>query len=69
MWGVTLRSTNTGTQVTIEALQRHCRAALAAYKVPRHVVFVDATALPLTATGKLQRDRLPELFAGPAAVE
>ncbi len=58
-----------GTQVTAEALRRHCRAALAAYKVPRHIVFVDATALPLTATGKLQRNRLPELFAGRAAAD
>ena len=58
-----------GAQVTAEALRQHCRAALAAYKVPRHIVFVDATALPLTATGKLQRNRLPELFAGPAAAD
>ena len=43
-------------------LSDHCRAALAAYKTPRHFRFVEASALPLTTTGKLQRNRLRELF-------
>ena len=52
----------TGTQVDAAALRAHCQGTLAAYKVPRHYRFVDATALPLTTTGKLQRNRLSELF-------
>jgi fatty-acyl-CoA synthase len=44
------------------ALRDHCKATLAAYKLPRHYRFVDAGALPLTTTGKLQRNRLASLF-------
>lgn len=39
-------------------LQRHVKAAIAPYKYPRAVEFVEA--LPKTATGKLQRFRLRE---------
>jgi fatty-acyl-CoA synthase len=35
----------------------HCRAHLAAYKVPRHVVFTD---IPKTSTGKIQKFALRE---------
>ncbi len=52
-----------GAATAAEALQRHCRETLAAYKLPRRIVFVDADALPLTSTGKLQRNRLAELFS------
>lgn len=37
----------------VEALQTHVKAAIAPYKYPREIEFVDA--LPKTATGKLQR--------------
>jgi fatty-acyl-CoA synthase len=40
----------------------HCRQASAAYKVPRLVKFVSETDLPLTVTGKVQKNRLSELF-------
>jgi fatty-acyl-CoA synthase len=53
----------TGASATIEDLTNHCRTRLAAYKTPRHLRFVAATQLPLTTTGKLQRNRLPGLFA------
>ena len=39
------------------------REALAGYKVPRRYRFVSADELPLTTTGKLQRNRLAEFFA------
>ena len=38
---------------TAAALQDHAKAAIAPYKYPREIVFVDA--LPKTVTGKLQR--------------
>ncbi len=44
---------------TVTALQDHVKAAIAPYKYPREIVFVDA--LPKTATGKLQRFALREL--------
>lgn len=56
-----------GASVTEAELVAHCRAALAAYKRPRRWRFIAAADLPLTTTGKLQRNRLHELFAGPQA--
>jgi 2-aminobenzoate-CoA ligase len=41
-----------------KALQSHVKAAIAPYKYPREVEFVEA--LPKTATGKLQRYALRE---------
>ena len=40
----------------------HCRRALAAYKIPRLVKFVNEADLPLTVTGKLQKNKLAEFF-------
>ena len=51
-----------GRHVDSQALSECCREALAAYKTPRHYRFVTADELPLTTTGKLQRNRLAELF-------
>ncbi len=42
----------------VEALQRHVKDALAPYKYPREVEFVDA--LPRTETGKVRRVELRE---------
>ena len=39
-----------------------CRKTLAAYKVPRHYRFVSVAELPLTSTGKLQKNRLGAFF-------
>ena len=39
-----------------------CRAALAGYKVPAHIWVVGPEELPRTATGKVQKFRLRELF-------
>ena len=43
-------------------LLAHCRRALADYKLPRRLVFVAETDLPLTVTGKIQKNRIAELF-------
>ena len=51
-----------GTSVDEPALTAHCRRELAAYKVPRLFKFVDEADLPLTTTGKLQKNRLAEFF-------
>jgi len=51
-----------GCAPTPDDLSAHCRRVLAAYKTPRHYRFVSAADLPLTSTGKLQKNRLPELF-------
>jgi fatty-acyl-CoA synthase len=39
-----------------------CRRRLAAYKIPRLMKFVSEAELPLTVTGKLQKNRLAEFF-------
>jgi fatty-acyl-CoA synthase len=54
-----------GTAPAPEALAAHCATALAAYKVPRVWRIVTETALPLTVTGKVQKNRLGELFSVP----
>ena len=53
----------TGQAIDEAVLRTHCKAVLAAYKIPRQFKFIEASALPLTTTGKLQRNRLPELFS------
>jgi acyl-CoA synthetase (AMP-forming)/AMP-acid ligase II len=61
-WGelVTALVVSDGSAVTPEELIAHCRGALAGYKCPKRVEFVDA--LPRTATGKLQKFKLRERF-------
>jgi fatty-acyl-CoA synthase len=46
-----------------DALRRFCREALAAFKVPQEFRVVARSALPLTATGKVQKFRLAEMLA------
>jgi acyl-CoA synthetase (AMP-forming)/AMP-acid ligase II len=43
-----------------DALIAHCRERLAPFKVPKTIYIVDA--IPRTATGKLQRQRLPAVL-------
>jgi len=45
-----------GATVTADEVMAHCRAALTAYKVPKHIVFVDA--LPKSTVGKILRREL-----------
>jgi fatty-acyl-CoA synthase len=53
----------TGHRVEEADLLTHCRRELAAYKIPRLTRIVSETDLPLTLTGKLQKNRLVEFFA------
>ena len=53
-----------GAQVSEKELTEHCRKALAAYKVPRLIRFAAESELPLTTTGKLQKNRLAGTFFG-----
>lgn len=46
------------TEAMVKDLQDHVKAAIAPYKYPRRVLFIDA--LPKTQTGKVQRFRLRE---------
>jgi long-chain acyl-CoA synthetase len=48
-----------------EALRRHCRNSLAGYKCPKS--FAYAGSLPMSAAGKVLKNRLRELFQGGAA--
>jgi acyl-CoA synthetase (AMP-forming)/AMP-acid ligase II len=43
-----------GERPSAEALATHVRARIAAFKRPRHVLFVDA--LPLTSNGKVIKE-------------
>ena len=55
-----------GRSVDEPALTEHCRRELASYKVPRLITFVNETDLPLTTTGKLQKNRLVDFFRAPS---
>jgi long-chain acyl-CoA synthetase len=55
-----------GAEVNVDALARHCRAHLAAYKVPRAIQFV--ADVPKTSTGKIMRRNLIELDDGTRSV-
>ena len=46
-----------GAQATVEDIIAYCRANLASYKCPRHIVFRE---LPMTSTGKVQKFVLRE---------
>jgi fatty-acyl-CoA synthase len=54
-------------EVNETALLEYCRRELAAYKVPRLMAFVNESDLPLTVTGKLQKNRLADFFAADRA--
>ena len=53
-----------GAEVDEDAMIAYCRGKVASFKIPRHVVFVDA--FPMTASGKIRkvdlRARAAELF-------
>ncbi|MEX2482255.1 MAG: AMP-binding protein [Gammaproteobacteria bacterium] len=51
-----------GQSVSAATLAAHCRQQLAAYKVPQRFCFVSEAELPLTTTGKLQKNRLAAAF-------
>jgi 2-aminobenzoate-CoA ligase len=53
---VVLKNGQPKTEETAKALQEHVKSAIAPYKYPRAIEFVDA--LPRTETGKLQRFKL-----------
>jgi fatty-acyl-CoA synthase len=50
-----------GHEATAEDIIAHCRAGLASYKCPRHVIFAE---IPKTSTGKIQKFRLRDLAKG-----
>lgn len=52
----------TGCTPTEDELRGHCRALLANYKVPAFIKFSSESELPLTTTGKVQKNRLAEVF-------
>lgn len=56
-----------GASPDAEALIAFCRERLAAFKVPRLVRFVAETDLPLTTTGKIQKNRIAAKFFSPQA--
>jgi fatty-acyl-CoA synthase len=47
-----------GKEATAADLIAHCRANLAAFKVPKYVVFAE---LPKTSTGKIQKFKLRDM--------
>ena len=68
-WGetpVAYVETRPGATVTAAELVAHCKALLAAYKVPRDIRFED---IPKTSTGKIQKFQLRERAKSISAIE
>ena len=68
-WGetpVAYVETRPGTAVTAAELVAHCKALLAAYKVPRDIRFEE---IPKTSTGKIQKFQLRERAKSNSAIE
>lgn len=55
-----------GARCDQEELVRFCRAEMAAYKVPARFTFIQEDRLPLTTTGKVQKNQMQNLFAAPS---
>jgi fatty-acyl-CoA synthase len=53
-----------GFHPTEEELRSHCKRLLANYKIPTLFRFSTEDALPLTTTGKVQKNRLAHVFFG-----
>jgi len=53
-----------GARLEAAAVSGFCRERLAGYKVPRHILFVDA--LPRNAAGKVEKPRLRSLYGSAA---
>ena len=51
-----------GRSITEDEVKRHCRKSLAAYKVPRRVLFTTMDKIPQTTTAKIHRLKLATLF-------
>ena len=49
-------------EITESELTAFLTDNLARFKVPKYIKFIDDTKLPKTATGKIQKFRLKELF-------
>jgi len=49
-----------GARVTERALQQHCRARLAGYKVPKRILFMPLDRIPVNPSGKIMKRELKE---------
>jgi fatty-acyl-CoA synthase len=52
-----------GAELTHDEIIELCARELARFKIPAHVVFMDAADLPLTVTGRVRKFRLAEMIA------
>ena len=60
--GLAVIQPRSGSELDDEQVVDYLKARLAAFKVPKHVVFVEA--LPMNAQGKVQKDELRRLYSG-----
>ncbi|UCD83388.1 MAG: long-chain fatty acid--CoA ligase, partial [Deltaproteobacteria bacterium] len=51
-----------GVECSAQEIRDFCRGKISSYKIPEHIQFVEQETLPLTASGKVQKHKLLELF-------
>jgi fatty-acyl-CoA synthase len=54
-----------GATLDAEKIIAYCKTTMAAYKVPRIVRIIEEAELPLTTTGKIQKNRIAAKFFPP----
>ena len=54
-------------RLSTEEILAHCRKNLAGYKVPRLIKIIAESELPLTKTGKIQKNQIASTFFSPAS--
>jgi fatty-acyl-CoA synthase len=53
-----------GTEMTPEGVREFCRDKIARFKIPKHVLFINATDWPLLGAGKVDKIKLKEWSVG-----
>lgn len=49
-----------GEDLTEEDIKKYCQGEISHYKIPKHVIFMEAEAFPMTVSGKVQKFKLQE---------
>ncbi|XP_030836365.1 medium-chain acyl-CoA ligase ACSF2, mitochondrial-like isoform X2 [Strongylocentrotus purpuratus] len=52
-----------GEKLTEEDIKEYCQGEISHYKIPKHIIFMEAEAFPMTVSGKVQKFKLQETIS------